>query len=1239
MKDTPFSSGDSALGETLRKQGCVQNIFFSQGTYQVECTDTASSDTFWPFLQLDDRGKVLDCFCTCHAAENKGSCPHLAAAFLTIFNGKAEPLHKRFRKSLWNVLCQIAARRHGYESHILTSEKEGVYEASSQTGKTLLQIKALSPKAEEQLKEIIAHIHEETEETSLKFSNLSSEELLLWKQGRPTPELRYELSFWSDLAKWWMFLEEKNDPCKIDFLFDEQGLPKGITLAFSEVKAAFYVAEANWPLVIPALKTIQSPLPVFEMQGHKIQNIRYDAEKKAFLFDFQKLNKEKELPKGKTFSLGTWIYEVGVGFYPQKPDHFLEKGFIPTEKVSFFLQKYLPLLKEHITNVYICASSVVPKYKLYFSSDMTLHIDMYLFEEGDLQKKSSAFFLPWVYLEGKGFYQIEDSIFPSSEMQIPREEIPEFIDKHRFWLHGYEGFQPHVSSVEAKIGYFVDEKGNLHFTTLLEMEQDSAGILDFGSWIYIRGRGFYAKASSRTGMYIKPGLLVPKPDLSRFIRKHKEDLETIRDFFARTCPITHIGVTIVINERGKIVVKPEHTFLPEYQKKKVHILEEYTYVEKEGFAEIPFSLRLPDLYQNEKEIDTDFEPYFLSYDLSLLEPVTVFLDPKLRKAEDLSLQILSAEKEEDQNFWRVGMQYETQIGKVQAYEVWQAIQENQKHLFSQAGLIYLKQSRFHWLKGLPKKRWVKGGKEVKLTTLEWIRLSIFENIKNLPAQMSSSELEGFFSLSQNFVEGEIPEVEGLKSSLRSYQEMGLRWLWFLYSNGLSGLLCDEMGLGKTHQAMALIAAVKTLLHKKERKGKVLVVCPTSVIFHWQELLRRFLPSLQVHVFYGAQRKLEDVNAELLLTSYGILRTEKEALSSIPFELAVFDEVQIAKNAKSQTHKALRTIDANMRLGLTGTPIENELLELKALFDVILPTYLPNESVFKELFVNPIEKGFDPEKRFLLSRLVKPFLLRRKKTEVLLELPEKTEEIAYCVLSDEQKKMYEEIMASSKPSLLSSLRDYSSNVPYLHIFALLTSLKRICDHPSLIHKNPKEYKKHHSGKWELFVELIKEARESKQKVVVFSQYLEMLDIIEAHLKEEKIGFAGIRGSTRNRAEQVAAFANNPECEVFVASLQAAGVGIDLVAASIVIHYDRWWNPAKENQATDRVHRIGQNRGVQVFKLVTKNTIEESIHQIIERKKGLLEGVIGYDDQEQVKNFTREELIELFEMTESLDKKDL
>jgi SNF2 family DNA or RNA helicase len=254
-------------------------------------------------------------------------------------------------------------------------------------------------------------------------------------------------------------------------------------------------------------------------------------------------------------------------------------------------------------------------------------------------------------------------------------------------------------------------------------------------------------------------------------------------------------------------------------------------------------------------------------------------------------------------------------------------------------------------------------------------------------------------------------------------------------------------------------------------------------------------------------------------------------------------------------------------------------------------------------------------------------MRRKKSEVLLELPEKIEEISYCDLSDEQMDLYRQVYLKQKKSLFRELEDQSKPVPYLHVFALLSALKQVCDHPCLITKQFENFQKHRSGKWDLFIELLQEVRDSGQKLVVFSQYLDMLNMIESYLTENKIGFSGIRGSTRNRKAQLEQFRDDPQREVFVASLQAAGVGVDLVSASVVIHYDRWWNPARENQATDRVHRIGQNRGVQVFKLVSKGTVEEHIHRLIEKKAALMEGVIGYDDQDQLKGLDRQELLEL------------
>jgi SNF2 family DNA or RNA helicase len=317
----------------------------------------------------------------------------------------------------------------------------------------------------------------------------------------------------------------------------------------------------------------------------------------------------------------------------------------------------------------------------------------------------------------------------------------------------------------------------------------------------------------------------------------------------------------------------------------------------------------------------------------------------------------------------------------------------------------------------------------------------------------------------------------------------------------------------------------------------------------------------------------------------------------------------------------------MKLGLTGTPIENHLRELKTLFDIVLPNYMPGETDYREFFIKPIEKEGSRERRQVLSRLIRPFVMRRKKGDVLLDLPEKTEEISHCELLPEQEKLYIEVLNNSRQKIIDEMQNDRTPIPYIHIFALLANLKQICNHPAVYFKTPDKYREYQSGKWELFLELLSEARESRQKVVIFSQYLNMLDIIEEYLQETGIGFAAIRGATIDRAEQLQRFNHDPDCEVFVASLQAAGLGIDLTAASVVIHYDRWWNAARENQATDRVHRIGQTRGVQVFKLVTKGTFEEKIDALIAKKGKLMEEVIGIDDHQVVKQFNRDEILQL------------
>ena len=346
-------------------------------------------------------------------------------------------------------------------------------------------------------------------------------------------------------------------------------------------------------------------------------------------------------------------------------------------------------------------------------------------------------------------------------------------------------------------------------------------------------------------------------------------------------------------------------------------------------------------------------------------------------------------------------------------------------------------------------------------------------------------------------------------------------------------------------------------------------------------------------------------------------------------MAVFDEIQHIKNPETKAYAAATEIESGMKIGLTGTPIENRLEGLKALFDLTMPGYLGTENSFQKRYSSPIQEYHNTEKRHELSRLISPFILRRLKKSVLDELPEKIEDVMSCSLSEDQVRLYRDAISSRGMGLLDTLKRGEEPVPYIHIFALLNLLKQICNHPALVEKAPEKYEKYESGKWDLFKELLIEGLENSQKVVVYSQYLGMIDIMERFLKKEGIDFVSLTGSTRKRGEVIRRFSDDPECRVFIGSLKAGGVGIDLVAASMVIHYDRWWNAAKEDQATDRVHRIGQKRGVQVFKLVTEGTLEEKISAIITKKKNLMDSIVKEDDPGLLKSFSREELIDLME----------
>jgi superfamily II DNA or RNA helicase len=470
-------------------------------------------------------------------------------------------------------------------------------------------------------------------------------------------------------------------------------------------------------------------------------------------------------------------------------------------------------------------------------------------------------------------------------------------------------------------------------------------------------------------------------------------------------------------------------------------------------------------------------------------------------------------------------------------------------------------------------------------------------------------------------------LERFNGDLREYQKHCVQWLLFLYDNNFGGLLCDEMGLGKTIETIAFLGA---LIEQRECSGPHLVICPASVLEYWERQLKRFLPEIRVKTHYSGNRdeKLNTDDFDILITTFGILRNDIELLSAIKFSIVIFDEIQQLKNSASLSTAAAFNLDAVLKLGLTGTPIENNVHELKTLFNLTIPGLFSMDMDNEQgRFIDEQGAGMSDGERKSLQRIIEPFMLRRLKMSVLTELPAKIEEVRYCELTGEQFDLYKEVLEERGGPLLESLKKTDQPIQYINFYSLFSYLKQICNHPGSLLENPEGYTASESGKWELFKQLLDECLGSNQKVVVFSQYLKMLDIVKLHCEKIGIGTALLTGKTVKRDALVQKFAQDSQCRVFICSLKAGGVGIDLTPASTVIHYDRWWNAAREDQATDRVHRFGQPRGVEVFKLVTKDSIEERIDTIIRRKRFLSNDVLTEDSPEEMKKFTREDLVEI------------
>ena len=498
-----------------------------------------------------------------------------------------------------------------------------------------------------------------------------------------------------------------------------------------------------------------------------------------------------------------------------------------------------------------------------------------------------------------------------------------------------------------------------------------------------------------------------------------------------------------------------------------------------------------------------------------------------------------------------------------------------------------------------------------------IKVSFFD-MPIVQDMIDEKAFENDFMGNKDFFEGinklsiENAEYPKLNATLRDYQKYGYKWLKYLTDNSLGACLADDMGLGKTLQAIALLSK----LHE-EKKKKSMVIMPKSLIYNWENEIKRFSPKLKVGIYYGINRDFSSLKkVDIILTTYGTIRNDIENLLEQKFDLLVLDESQNIKNINSQTTKAVLLLNAKKRVALSGTPIENNLLELYSLFRFLNPEMFGSVQEFTNDYIVPIQKYSDTSTIEELRKKIYPFLLRRVKKEVLADLPDKIEKLVYVDMNDEHRRFYEE-RRKYYYSLLEKNTSSQGNFDKFFVLQAINELRHIVSSPEL------ESKKIVSSKKEVLIENVIEAIENNHKVLVFVNYLSSIESICDSLKENKIKYLKMTGQTKDRQNLVDKFQNDSRYKVFVMTLKTGGVGLNLVSADTIFIYDPWWNTTVENQAIDRAYRLGQDKTVFAYKMIMRNTIEEKILKLQEIKNKLLDDLIS-EDNLSTKNLSKSDI---------------
>ncbi|SJN44241.1 hypothetical protein FM107_12790 [Sphingobacterium sp. JB170] len=469
----------------------------------------------------------------------------------------------------------------------------------------------------------------------------------------------------------------------------------------------------------------------------------------------------------------------------------------------------------------------------------------------------------------------------------------------------------------------------------------------------------------------------------------------------------------------------------------------------------------------------------------------------------------------------------------------------------------------------------------------------------------------------------LPKI--FNGELRPYQRAGYNWFYFLQKFRFGGCLADDMGLGKTVQTLALLQQQRETLIVTDQAKVSLLVLPTSLLYNWQKEAERFAPELRLYIHTGSGR-LRDAfgfsHYDLIITTYGIVRSDEEMLKKFFFNYIILDESQHIKNPRSKSFKAIKTLTSRNKLALSGTPIENSVADIWSQMHFTNPGLLGSYSFFQNEFVVPIEKKKDEEKAARLQTLIKPFVLRRTKDQVATELPEKTEQILFCEMGEEQANYYENTKSEYRNALLDITLSGHAKGNQIILLQGLTKLRQIANHPKMIERDQELP----SGKFDAVNEMLDSIIAEKHKVLIFSQFVKHLTLFRDHFEESNIKYAYLDGSTKDRAAAVNGFKEGSDIQIFLISIKAGGVGLNLTEADYVFILDPWWNPAVEQQAIDRSHRIGQTKNVFIYKFITKDTVEEKILALQNKKKALSAALITTEES-FIKSLSAEDIREL------------